>query len=275
MTDSHTAGNTYIKFFDALSTHGIEVYAFDQRGWGRSVTKTAERGLTGKTDRVLDDMTSFIKSVLPSPIPLFLIGHSMGGGQVLYYAARGPSEIRKHIRGYLLISPFVDFSPASKPWKATVIGGRLLGKLFPRRQMMSGLNVDFVSRDPEVQKAIKEDELCHDTGTLEGLAAMLDRTLELSTGRIKIPADAGEGGVTRIWIAHGSEDGLTNFAASKRFAETCVAGSDKEFKAYDGHYHRLHDEPEPYRNQFLTDVVDWILARSGELGQEDGGQSKL
>jgi acylglycerol lipase len=187
----------------------------------------------------MDDITSFLKTLIPSPgLPLFLVGHSMGGGEVLYYAARGPAEIRKHIRGYLLIAPFVDFSPESKPSIVTVVLGRLVGKLFPHRQMKSDLNVDLCSRDPEVVKQIREDDLCHDTGTLEGLASMLDRTLELAGGKIKIPDDAGEGGVTRIWVAHGDKDGLTNFEASKRFVETCITAKDKEFKAYEGHFHR-------------------------------------
>jgi acylglycerol lipase len=49
---------------------------------------------------VLDDITSFIQPLLPSPVPFFLMGHSMGGGEVLCYAAQGPQEVRKHIRGY-------------------------------------------------------------------------------------------------------------------------------------------------------------------------------
>ncbi|KAF2275857.1 alpha/beta-hydrolase [Westerdykella ornata] len=267
--------NTYIKFFDALASHGIEIYTFDQRGWGRSVTKPSERGLTGPTTRVLDDITSFMKTVIPSPIPLFLVGHSMGGGEVLYYAARGPSEIRKHIRGYMLISPFVDFSPASKPSIITVVLGRMVGKLFPKRQMKSHLDVKLVSRDPEVCKAFETDELCHNMGTLEGLAGMLDRTMELASGKIKIPDDAGEGGVTRIWIAHGDEDGITDYYASKRFAETCVTAKDKDFKSYEGHFHRLHDEPEPYGPAFLKDMVDWILARSVDPVQSDVQRPRL
>jgi acylglycerol lipase len=75
-----------------------------RRGWGRSVTKPAERGDTGPTSQVLDDITSFIKTLIPSPVPLFMMGHSMGGGETLCYAAQGPEEVRKHIRGFLLES---------------------------------------------------------------------------------------------------------------------------------------------------------------------------
>jgi len=165
------------------------------------------------------------------------MGHSMGGGEVLYYAAEGPADIRKHIRGYLLEAPFVDFSPASKPSAFTVIGGRLIGRLFPTRQMVNKLDIKLVSRDVAVQKQLEEDDLCHDTGTLQGLSALLDRTGHLSTGKIRIGDDAGEGGKTRIWIGHGSKDGITNYHAAKKFFDGLTV-KDKEFKTYEGHYHR-------------------------------------
>ncbi|XPS93939.1 Acylglycerol lipase [Ascochyta lentis] len=266
--------NTYGNFFSALAAKGIEVYSFDQRGWGKSVTKTSERGHTGPTTRVLADITSFIKSVVPSPVPVFLMGHSMGGGEVLCYAAQGPREIRQHIRGYLLESPFVDFDANSKPSPFTVFFGRLAGKLLPHRQLVNKLDVNLISRDPEVCKRFEEDELCHDTGTLEGLAGMLDRTGELAAGKVIIPDDAGEGGVTRIWIAHGDKDGITAFAASKRLAEALQV-KDKEFRAYEGYYHRLHDEPSPDKEVFMDDVANWILARSVEAVQVEGAKPKL
>ncbi|KAF2192667.1 alpha/beta-hydrolase [Zopfia rhizophila CBS 207.26] len=266
--------NTYNSFFPTLASKGIEVYTFDQRGWGRSVLRPSEKGLTGPTTRVLQDITSFIKTVTPCSIPLFLMGHSMGGGEVLCYAAQGPADARKHIRGYLLESPFVDFSPASKPSSITVFFGRLAGKLLPHRQLVNKLDVKLVSRDPAVQKQFEEDTLCHDTGTLEGLAGLLDRTAELASGKIKIGDAAGEGGVTRIWIGHGSKDGITNFDASKKLAERLTA-KDKEFKVYEGHFHRLHDEPNPENQGFMKDVADWILARSVDPVKVDAAKPKL
>jgi acylglycerol lipase len=88
-----------------------------------------------------------------------------------------------------------------------------------------------------VCKSFDEDELCHDTGTLEGLAGLLDRTTQLATGKVNIPDNAGEGGVTRIWIAHGDADGITDYNASKRLADALKV-KDKEFKSYAGYYHR-------------------------------------
>jgi acylglycerol lipase len=207
------------------------------RGWGKSVTKRSERGHSGPTSQVLGDITSFMKTVIPCPIPLFLMGHSMGGGEVLCYAAQGPSEIRQHIRGYLLESPFVDFNAKSKPSSLTIFAGRMAGKLLPHRQLTNKLDPKLVSRDPAVCDSFDKDELCHDTGTLEGLAGMLDRTVQLAGGKVNIPDDAGEGGITRIWIAHGDADGITDYNATKRLADALQV-KDKEFKSYAGYFHR-------------------------------------
>lgn len=165
------------------------------------------------------------------------MGHSMGGGEVLLYMSSGPAEIRKHIRGYLLEAPFVDFSPASKPSGITVFLGRMAGKVLPHHQMVNKLDAKLISRDPAVQQQFIDDDLCHDTGTLEGLSGMLDRTSQLANGKVTIGDDAGEGGVTRVWIAHGDKDGITNYHASKALADR-IAAKDKEFKTYEGFFHR-------------------------------------
>ncbi|CAI6336968.1 unnamed protein product [Periconia digitata] len=202
------------------------------------------------------------------------MGHSMGGGEVLLYMASGPADIRQHIRGYLLEAPFVDFSPESKPSGLTVFFGRMAGKILPQHQMVNKLDCKLISRDPVVQQQFLEDELCHDTGTLEGLSGMLDRTGHLSTGKVKIGDNAGEGGVTRVWIAHGDKDGITNYHASKALADR-IEAKDKEFKTYEGYYHRLHDEPKPEKEIFVNDVASWILTRSVDPVQVDGSKPKL
>jgi acylglycerol lipase len=165
------------------------------------------------------------------------MGHSMGGGEVLCYAAQGPAEIRQHIRGYLLESPFVEFDPKSKPSALTVFFARLAEKLFPLWQRYSKLDPKLICRDAAICAQFDTDPLCHDTGTLQALASLIDRTIELSSGKVMIPDDAGHGGVTRIWIAHGDADGICSYAASKKFSERQNI-KDKTFKQYPGYFHR-------------------------------------
>lgn len=158
----------------------------------------------------------------------------MGGAEVLYYAAQGPAEIRRQITGYLIESPWIALHPATQPSRALVVAGRLAAKLVPRRQMVQKVAPKWVSRDEGVCKAFMADELCHDTGTLEGLAGMLSRAADLDNGKVELKD--GKGNI-RLWLGHGNQDRVTSFAASQRFMER-LGVKDKEFKVYDGWYHK-------------------------------------
>ncbi|KAK4105052.1 alpha/beta-hydrolase [Parathielavia hyrcaniae] len=259
----------YNNFFTALASRGIAVHGFDQRGWGRSVRKPADKGLTGPTSQVLADMAAFITSHLLPPassssdVPVFVMGHSMGGGQVLTLACHADYQdsVVRPVRGWLLESPFVSFSPEEKPSWLKVQAGRLAGRLFPHRQLRHEIRPEHLSRDPEVVRSIAADELMHNTGTLEGLAGLLDRTAALASGEVRpLPG----GAVRSLWVGHGTLDKTTWYEASKKYFDECTGEvKDKYFRVYEGWYHQLHaDGPESV--QFYKDVGDWVLARCGE-----------
>ncbi|THW61099.1 alpha/beta-hydrolase [Aureobasidium pullulans] len=262
--------NNYPVFFEHLANQGFDVYAFDQRGWGRSVTKKHDRGLTGPTTRVLADITSMLHTLLPTPIPLFIMGHSMGGAEILHYASTGPSEILSQIRGFISSAPLIALHPSTRPFRATVLAGRLAGRVLPKFQLVQKLEPKWLSRDPEQNKLWEQDELCHDTGTLEGLAGMLDRGIQLESFKVMPRDSAGEGGKIRLLALHGTGDHVNDFAATKAYVEKSEL-SDKELRTYDGWYHNMHAEPGDDKLMFANHVSEWILSR---LGPEDQ-KSKL
>ncbi|KAL9105117.1 MAG: hypothetical protein Q9163_000035 [Psora crenata] len=265
--------NRFEVLFDVLAGRGIQVYGFDQRGWGRSVTRQSERGLTGPTVTVMNDITSILQLLIPQAkeksIPLFLMGHSMGGAELLYYAATGPAEVRKEIRGYLALAPYVALHPASQPSRALVIAGRLARLVFPKKQMLQKLKPELLCRDPEIGKSWEEDELCHNIGTLDGMGGMLDRGDELDRDAVVVKEGS-------FFVAHGTNDLVTSYDASKRWFER-LRVEDKEFKSYEGWYHVLHSEPGQDKITYANDLADWILARTGSKGGDDNpeGKSKL
>jgi acylglycerol lipase len=254
--------NRYYELFPDLATRGIEVHGFDQRGWGRSVHKDSEKGLTGPTSLVISDIVSVIKTQLSSSAPLFIMGHSMGGGEALTLASDPQyEELVKDIRGWVLESPFIAFPKGFEPSKITEFFGRLIGKVLPHLHRWSGLPPEDLTRDPEVVKSIKADKLCHDTGTYEGLAGMLDRTAALNEGKAKLNK-----GVKSLWLGHGTVDKGTSYEESKKWFERQTQLEDKTFKSYEGWYHMLHSDLPEGRPVFAKDVGDWILARVGPEG---------
>ena len=208
--------------------------------------------------------------------PMFLMGHSMGGAEALHFMmTEAPRPVAYGlpmgtVRGLLLESPYIALHPDSQPNGFTVWAGRLAARIAPSRKMLQKLDSTYMSRDPQVRKDWDEDKLCHDTGTLEGLAGMLQRAAELTalgkgTAVQGLKPDPG----CPVWLGHGSDDRVTSYDESKRLFEK-LRVEDKTFKTYERAYHKLHAEPEGVKEQFVRDVGEWILAHvPGEAGGEE------
>lgn len=256
----HIHNSYHLGFFPSLAEAGIAVYGFDQRGWGRSVRKPSERGLTGPTAQVLSDIAKFITTVAlpaePRGAPLFVMGHSMGGGEVLALACTPEHEdgVVRHVRGWMLEAPFVAFDDRERPGALKVFAGRLAGRVLPHMQLKNPIPPERLSRDPDVVRRVREDELCHDTATLEGAAGLLDRTAELASGGYRLSPL-----VRSLWFGHGDKDVATSYPESKRWCERQTQVEDRTFKTYEGWLHQLHAEVG--KEEFFKDVREWILQR--------------
>ncbi|ETS77232.1 hypothetical protein PFICI_11106 [Pestalotiopsis fici W106-1] len=252
----------YYDLFPTLARGGIAVYGLDQRGWGRSVKKTSQRGNTGPTSQVLADMAAFIKSQLPSDVPVFVLGHSMGGGQVATLASSPQyAELTGQVRGWILESPFIGFTAEEEPNWLTVFSGRLAGKLMPHFRLVRPIAPEKMSRDPAVVESVRADKLMHNTGTLEGLASLLDRTASLSKGELKLNDN-----IRSLVVMHGDADRVCSFDTARKWFES-QSVPDGEFRVYEGFYHQLHADPG--RERFYDEVRDWILERA-EGGAKSG-----
>ncbi|CRK43455.1 hypothetical protein BN1723_016190, partial [Verticillium longisporum] len=108
--------------------------------------------------------------------------------------------------------------------------------------------------DPEVVKSVREDPLCHDTGTLEGLAGLLERTDALASGRVRLGSK-----VRSLFLAHGTGDKTTSWEASRKWFDA-QGLQDGRYKEYEGCYHQLHADL--CKDEFYGDVGDWILERT-------------
>jgi non-heme chloroperoxidase len=96
-----------------LAAAGVQVYALDVRGHGKSGPK----GHIAFIGQLESDLQLFVKAVQP-PSPSTLIGFSSGGGFVLRVAA---SEMQSAFDSYLLLAPFMghtapNYRPDSGGW---------------------------------------------------------------------------------------------------------------------------------------------------------------
>ncbi|TLD23979.1 hypothetical protein PspLS_06624 [Pyricularia sp. CBS 133598] len=250
--------NLYNDLGNAMANGGIAMYGFDQRGWGRSVKTPADRGKTGPTAMVLADIVAFIEPLLDdsSNLPVFVMGHSMGGGQVLTLAGDRTYEDRvvKRVQGWILEAPFIAWPAGQAPSWLKINVGRFAGRFLPYRQLEHVIPPKDLTRNQEVVKILENDKLCHNLGTLEGLASLLDRTVALASGKTKLLPS-----VKAMWLGHGTDDKTCDHDASKKFFDEQTALQDKEFRSYAGWYHQMHTEPD--REQFFQHVIEWVSKR--------------
>lgn len=209
---------------------------------------------------MLSNIAAFITRVAlpaePTTAPLFVLGHSMGGGEAMMLASTPEYDdtVVTHVRGWLLEAPFIAFDESEKPSALKVYAGRLAGRWLPRMHLANPIPPEKLTSDPAAQQSLREDTLLHDTGTLEGLAGLLDRTAALNEGKTVLSAK-----VTSLWIGHGDLDVTTSYPESKKWFERQTQVTDKTFKTYEGWLHQLHAEVG--REEFYADVRDWILNR--------------
>lgn len=217
-----------------LASRGVLFHGFDQRGFGRtSPPDSPTCGDTGPTPQILADINSLLVAVLNAhpELPTFLVGHSMGGALALFYGYQG--TYRSRLAGIAAWSPALTIAPESMPNVVTRGVGRVVARFSPKTKMQHKLDMRFMSRDREVNKAFEKDELCHDTGTLQCLMGISERGNMLNDMEV-IKRFAP---VMRIWVAHGTKDKCCEWRASREFVRRLEV-DDKTFVKYDGWYHK-------------------------------------
>jgi acylglycerol lipase len=95
-------GTTFVRAGPWWAAQGIEVWAYDQRGFGRNPDRMDWQG----DDAMVADLAAVAAQlrVRYPGLPLFVIGHSMGGGVVLTAAGEGRLP---GVAGIVLLAPAV------------------------------------------------------------------------------------------------------------------------------------------------------------------------
>jgi len=230
----------YNEVAEFLATHGYAVDTFDLRGHGKS---EGIKSYIESFDNYLKDLDVFLDRVglrLPD-MPVFLLGHSMGGEICsMYCITRQPD-----IRGVILSAPSVKISKDISPFLQKI--SSMLSKFFPKRPTIK-LETAALSRDPEVLKRRDNDPLVYQGKILLRTGAEILRATKLIQAqmeKISLP----------LLILHGTEDRFADVEGSKMLYAG-VKERDKTLKLYEGLFHEIMNEPE--KEQVLDDIVTWM-----------------
>lgn len=232
----HSGG--LVNMIEALVQGGYIVYSADSRGHGRS---PGIRGFIRSWEEYkgdLDVCKQLVVSENPG-LPLFIIGHSMGGVISADYVLDHDSGIR----GLVLVAPAISYEMTTfEKWLI-----RVLGKLRPQLTIQKSGSVDGLTQDPEMMAKLQSDPLRHSTvtpGLGLGLSQAIPRLMKQAHS-FQLP----------LLLQYGLEDKMTPPEKLQQFLQA-VGSQDKKSYAYETMRHRPFDDLG--RDRFLSDLVGWL-----------------
>ena len=232
----HSGG--LLNISESLVNKEYIVYAFDLRGHGKSAGK---RGYIQSWDEFSGDLHEFRKLVsLDQPgLPLYIVGHSIGGLITLEYAL----EHSEGISGIIAISPAISYevTPIEQ------LGISLLGKVKPDYRIKKTGRIRLLKKKSAIRIKYESDSLRHNFVT-PSLGTSLIQTITRVVNKaplITLP----------VLLQYGLDDKITPPTKLRHFFNL-MASQDKQLVEYPSARHRPFDEVG--REKFLEDLVGWL-----------------
>jgi alpha-beta hydrolase superfamily lysophospholipase len=225
---------------------GVDVQALDHRGHGRS---GGARAYTPRFGRLVDDFEAFRRHAageLPAGLPLFVLGHSLGGLIALRWLQAHPEA---GLAGAVLSAPLLGIRKEAARWKVALSG--VLSKLLPWVPIPNEIDPAELSSDPAYVRSYREDPRVHAKITprlyTEMVRAMGDAFAD--GGRLALPL---------LFLVPGA-DSIVREEETLRFARGL--SGDVTVRRYPGFRHESLNEVE--RARPVADLVEWMEARIG------------
>ncbi|HEX6659415.1 MAG TPA: alpha/beta hydrolase [Ilumatobacter sp.] len=230
----------YTHVAKALTDAGYAVHAVDLRGHGKSDGKRTYVKSYAEYQRDILQFRRLVELRHPG-LPLFVLGHSMGGNLALGHVL----DHQAGVRGMALSAPALAPGTSLSPTKIKL--AKLLGKIAPGLRPEK-LSADAISRDPAVVAAYVADPLVFNGRVTAGAAAALLGSMESFPARyteLRLP----------ILLQHGTADALVDIAGTRQL-ETGAVNAKVTTHYYEGLYHEVFNEPE--QAAALADTVAWL-----------------
>lgn len=238
-------GGRYEEFGRRMASNSINVYVFDLRGHGVS---EGRRGHADRFEFLLQDVERFrreVECITNGGVPLFVLGHSMGGLIALRYI----EEYDVPLHGAVLISPWLASAPSVARWK--VLSAGVLNKVLPSLPIDAGIDPEYLCHDPVIVARYRDDPLVHGKITPR-LFAEASASMGLvfhRSDRIRIPL---------LFLLAG-DDQIVDTKKSEAFARS-LSAPDVTIRVLPNYYHEVLNDFD--RAHALKEVREWINGRS-------------
>ncbi len=218
-----------------FNAKGFQVYRFDHRGHGRS---KGPRAFYPNKESIIEDTKLFVDLAMKeSPdLPVFLLGHSMGGYAVDSFGTKYPGMVK----GIISCSAWTRDTPndVSVPDgldPATYVENALAGAVCSDQAV-----IDAYNKDPLVERKIS-----------------LGLFYSGQAGHRWLVANAKKF-IDPVLVLHGLNDELIPEKISREFFSD-IGSVDKTLIIYSGLGHEILNEP--CKNKILGHITEWLSER--------------
>ncbi len=219
---------------------GYAIYGFDYPGHGRSEgTRSYIKDFSEFTETLLIYI-EIIKELQPN-LPIFILGHSMGGLVGAHLLIDHPDQIAGAILSGSLILVPDNISPI------TITIGKIISTILPKLGL-AAIDSSGLSRDPNIIEAYKADPLVFTGKVTTNLSIKMNQAMDrvvTDGGKINLP----------LLLLHGKADYIVD-PVSTQFLYDLVSSENKKIIYYEGLYHEIYNEPE--HDQVFEDVSSWL-----------------
>lgn len=233
----------YMNLVNNLVPQGYAVYSLDHLGHGQSTGKRVYVNRFQDYVEGLDLYMDKVKEWQPD-LPVFLVGHSMGG----LISTAFLLEHQAKLSGAILSGPGVKIPDTISG--ATIMAARFFSFLLPKMGIQQ-IEAKGICQDPAVVKAYEDDPLVFSGKITARLGAELLNTcghVMENAGDITLP----------LLILQGTADTIVDPTGAQNLYEK-AGSSDKTLTLYQDFFHEIFNEPDHKR--VLEDVHTWLDAR--------------
>ncbi|WP_096202605.1 alpha/beta hydrolase [Bacillus sp. FJAT-45350] len=234
----HGAGEHHRRYewlAEQWNRQGVEVIMGDLPGQGKTRGK---RGHIQSFKQYIDTVYSWYQEAEKSNLPIFILGHSMGGLVVIRTIIE---KKLTNVSGVILSSPCLGL--AKPPSKFVSIASKAFNYVAPSFSAPSNIRSQNTTRNEEVREQYSTDELRVRKVSIRWYQELL-KAIRISHRE----TDKWNSNLPLLVLQAGDEL-VTDKNAAKQWFNT-IESHEKIYKEWSGLYHELFNEPE--RNDVFT-----------------------
>ena len=212
---------------DQWNQNQYHVILGDLPGQGKT---NGKRGHIDSFNQYIDTVYSWYREAYSYGLPIFILGHSIGGLIVI----RTLMEKKLEVNGVILSSPCLSIvDPPSASKKAIA---KAIHTVNPEFLFKSGLNTHLVTRNETIREEYLKDELRVRKVSVRWYFEM-DKAMNKAIHKTDLFPNVP------VLLVQSGEDYIVDKYVGKKWFN-CIESDEKWYKEWPGLYHEVFNEPE-------------------------------